>query len=172
MENFWPNFEELAPDINHSLNILEEHANSLPQWTNNKVKAIFSETRYKKVGSPSKFSGMGELFGGYNWVEALEAELENKEDANTLFSNKEYKLVVYNDFYRFVVLRLKYNILYPERIILDEDIAKELAKEQSIEINNDAELKELLKAVFNSKKLIAIITHIMSIEDTERRKKQ
>jgi hypothetical protein len=100
----------------------------------------------------------------------MDAELEKKEDANKLFSDVEYRFDVYNDFYRFSVLRLKYNIVYPVTILIDEDIAQELAKEPSIEINNDMELKELLKSIFNSKKLIAIITHIMSIDYSEEEK--
>ncbi len=173
MEDFWPNFTELSPFVNNSLKILCENAEVLPRRTNNKVKALFSKTQYKKVSASDKSYGFLDLtkfVGGNKEVEVQEAELENKQDANRLFSNEEYKFVIYNDFYRFSVLKLKYNIVYPVTIIVDEDIAKELTKDPSVEINNDMELKDLLKAVFNSKKMIAIITHIMSISFSEEDK--
>jgi len=168
MEDFWPNFNELTPDVNNSLIIIKDHADALPQRTNYKVKALFSKTQYKKVSTGTKanlLSGLSDAFVEYRVVEVQNSELENKRDANTLFSDEEYKFVVYNDFYRFTVFKLRYNIVYPVTIDLDDDIAKELSWDSSVQINNDAELKALMKTVVNSRKLKAIIMHIMAKDD-------
>ncbi len=164
MEDFWPNFDELSPDVNHSLDILRHHAETLPLKTNGKVKVAFSKMQRREVASSGNafLNAFGNLASSNKTVEVLDNELQNKQDANAFFSNEEYKFDIYNDFYRFRVFVLKYNILYPISIDLDEDIAAELSKETPIQLSNDTELKELLKSVFNSKKIITIMIHIMA----------
>mgnify|MGYP000967494892 CR=1 FL=1 len=165
MEDYWPNFEELVPDMNHSLDILRQHAESLPLKTKGKVMAVFSQVMQERVlvnSNRNLLGGLANQFASYKTIEILDNELKDKQDVNKLFTNVEYKFDIYNESYRFRVLKLKYNIVYPITVEIDDDIAQELNKDVSIQLSNDLELKELLKSILNSKKLISVIGHIMT----------
>ena len=89
--------------------------------------------------------------------EIIEAELEGKKDFNNLYNFTEYKFEIFNDTYRFRVFVLKYRIVFPIEIEVDEGIKDELKLSSTELINSDDELKEIVSTVFSSDKLQMII---------------
>jgi len=164
MSSLWPPLNEMTVSENNSAKILRDQAKALDAITSGRVRATFSKTDYKKVPinpdiDPDAFD-MYVPFG-YETIEVFEDNLATKKDANALFVSEEYKFEIYNDTYRFRVFKVNCNIVYPISIILDSDIAKELKLDINQQIADDAALKELLKSVFSSKKLLTIINRIM-----------
>lgn len=64
--------------------------------------------------------------------------------------------------YRYKVLTLKYKLLevYPATVIVEGDVAQELAgspQRAPIEARNESELVDILRRVFNSEKIVKIL---------------
>ena len=166
MQDLWPNFDEIVLEKNNSLEILRAQAKALEKKTDGKVKATFSRTQYKKENvNPfgEIVSSLSDTFVRYENIEIFESDLENKSDANSYFNKTEYKFEIYNDEFRFRVFKVVYNILYPISLVIDEGIVKEISSNMvnTQPVHSDSDLETLLEKIFNTKKLITIISNIM-----------
>lgn len=166
-EILWPSFfGDTVVEENKSKDIISTQAKALKKITNGLVGATFSKVIIKEVNNNNVFEGAGKLLNyiATSKVEVVEHELEGKKDVNVFFHSETYKFEIYNDQYRFRVFILRYNILYPIRLEIDEDIASELSIGYFQEINSNFELTQLLKKIFTSKKINTIISYIMMRE--------
>ena len=157
MNDLWGNIELNSDDIvdSKAIEILREQARLLEKKTSGKIKATFSKMEYKK--SATEIMGRTILAIAGSKEEIIEAELEGKKDFNNLYNFTEYKFEIFNDTYRFRVFVLKYRIVFPIEIEVDEGIKDELKLSSTELINSDDELKEIVSTVFSSDKLQMII---------------
>ena len=152
MNDLWPDFDDIEQDDNNnSLNIIEEQAEILGKKTNNKVKAIFSIMRYaNNFNAVNIVTSCSTLFADKK-TELLDKELENKLDVEKMLENSNYKFEIYTEKYRFRIFKYEYNLLYPNELILDENIAKELEIKYQIKIDDNQQLIELLRDIFSTR---------------------
>ena len=156
MADLWPKFDTDQSEENRTKAILQEQARALGNKTNNKVKATFSKISYSH-----------NLFGTLNMLANVNKDVEQdgtlggKEDINELFNKTKYKFEVFNETYRFRVFIVEYSILFPITLIVDDGIKEELPKDTDYSITSNAELEDLLRSIFYSKKLTIIISQMM-----------
>lgn len=163
-EILWPmTFGEEDFEENNSKDIIKTQAKALQSLTNGLVSAVFTKLTYRQVNKGYSFEGVGKFFKeiGPRYEEDLEPELDNKKDASVFFHTEKFKFEIYSDKYRFRVFILKYHVLYPITLEIDEDIADDLKIEYIQEIKSNSDLKEQLRKIFASKKLYTIINYIM-----------
>lgn len=94
--------------------------------------------------------------------EVLEDELKGKENISDELQEQQYKFEIYNSVYRYRLFVYVYSKIYPNRILLDENIAKDIGKNTTISIEGDQRLNEILGLIFSSKHVARIIKLMMS----------
>lgn len=167
-DDLWPQFCDCeSPEENNAIEIFKEQAKLLSGKTDNKVKATFSKLQYSNLSVSSALLGLAATLGEY---EIIDDELKNKKDASEFFNTTSYKFEIYNDNYRFRVLVLFNRVFFPIDLEIDEGIKEELNyNTKSVQINNNAELREHIKKILSSKKLFNIIMQMMKATDIKRK---
>lgn len=164
MNDLWPDFSAQIPcEKNNAVSILRDQARLLEKKTNKKVKATFSKIKYGDAALRSSVTTFGKVLASMNLPteEILENELSNKIDANTLYAPVKYKFEIYNSKYHFRVFELINCNEFPITLKIDEGISSELKIKTLVEINSNAELENITKSIFSSKKLKTIISRMM-----------
>lgn len=167
MSDLWPDFKDMQKSAeNNSISIMSEQAHILGRKLDGKVKAIFSEMQYYHVESNSgiltALDGISKYYNPKK-EEVLEENLQGKIDLRNKLSEQKYKFEIYNDKYRFRLFIYIYSPLYPNKILIDENIAKEIENGKGeISIENDGMLVDLLRSIFSSEQVIRIIRAMMS----------
>ena len=158
--DLWPDFNISEPATNNAIEILREQACLLEKKTNKKVKAIFSTiSRYTPEVENVVEKTRQALI---NNCQHLEAELQDKIDANKLYSFTNYKFEIYNDTYRFRVFVLENRMMFPIFIQPDEGIATELGYGNQVTIYSNDDLPKIISNIFSSQKLQNIIYKMKS----------
>lgn len=175
MNDLWPEFNNIDQEENNdSLNIIRDQARALGKKLDNKVKATFRKISYNKTvtGLASALSAMATITASTqpNTEEILEEDLQGKKDVSDLLRNEKYKFEIYNNNYRFRLFLYNYIAIYPNTIIIDENIAKELGEDIKVIINNDQELSNLLQAIFSSQRIRRIINMMIIRSESDASK--
>lgn len=179
--DLWPDFDISIleePKENNSIKIIREQARILGKKLENKVKATFSKVHYHYREEPTnsltsafntfkKLNMLGEIDTKKTLKkeETLEEELQGKIDASSLIKEQQYKFEIYNEKYRFRLFVYTYTLMYPNKILIDENIAKEIDQENEVFVENDRELRNLLHLIFSSQKVRHIIKMMMLEEN-------
>lgn len=180
MSDLWPDFcmnEESQNEKNTAINILREQARFLGQKLDNKVKATFSKMKYKtgaEVLGISSASSAISTFKSMNQVtseEVLEDDLTGKTNISDILKEQKYKFEIYNEKYRFRLFVYTYSPIYPNKLLLDENIAKEIEQGSAISVESDQQLKSLLRAIFSCQRVRRIIQMMIAQEPTADEKK-
>lgn len=176
MSDLWPDFGNIEhSDENSAIKIIREQARALGQKLGNRVKATFSKVSYSKAmtGLTSALSMVATISAATQpkLEEVLEEELQDKTDMSELLREQKYKFEIFNDSYRFRLFLYTYTPLYPNKIVIDENIAKEINKNMELTINSDQELEELLQTIFSSIRVRRIIGMMVSEANGEGKKK-
>ena len=163
MENLWPDIEFKENEKNNAVEILRHQARILEKMTNNKIKVTFSKMNYRK-SSMSSISQLGTVITAIQGrgEEILEAELQDKDDVNTLFANTKYKFEIFNDEYRFRLFVLNNRPLFPINLEVDGGISEEIEYTNGTEINSNDELKNVIRDIFSCRKVKAVLSRMMS----------
>ena len=74
-----------------------------------------------------------------------------------MLKEQYYKFEIYNEKYRFRLFTYTYTPIYPNKMFLDENIAKEIDEKQEVSVENDQELIDLLRSIFSSQRVARII---------------
>lgn len=127
----------------------------------NKVKATFSKIQYTETpsGFTSALSVMATISAAtqVKREEVLEEDLTGKTNISDVLEEQRYKFEIYNENYRFRMFTYTYSPIYPNKMFLDENIAKEIDEEQEVSVENDQELIDLLRSIFSSQRVARII---------------
>lgn len=175
MNDLWPDFDMTEQsETNNALKIIREQSRALGKKTGNKVKATFSKIHYaESVGGFSSALSVMATIGAATQVkreEVLEDDLTGKTNISDVLKEQRYKFEIYNDKYRFRLFTYTYSLLYPNKMFLDENIAKEIRKNREISLESDQELIDILRSIFSSQRVGRII-RMMVVEITEDNKK-
>ena len=162
MSDLWPDFNDIEQEEkNNAIHIIREQARALGKKLNNKIKATFSKVSYSKTttGFETALNVMATITAATkpNMQEVLEEDLQGKTNLADLLTNEKYKFEIYNNSYRFRLFVYNYTLLYPNSILIDENIAKELGKNMNITIESNQELSNLLQDIFSSQRVRKII---------------
>ena len=103
-------------------------------------------------------------------VEILEEDLTGKTNISDVLKEQYYKFEIYNEKYRFRLFTYTYSPIYPNKMLIDENIAKEINEKQEVSVENDQELMDLLRSIFSSQRVGRII-RMMVLEATNNDKK-
>ena len=158
MRDLWPNLLDDEFVENNSERILKEQARALGSKMQNKVKATFSKLNYK----PNVSDIARQSHEIITSRKEIEDDLAEKIDINEKLKSTLYKFEIYNVQYRFRLFKYEYSELYPNTIIIDENIAHELNMEMINEVENDKMLEELLVDIFSTLHVRQIIHLMMS----------
>ncbi|MBQ7432693.1 MAG: hypothetical protein IJV50_04410 [Lachnospiraceae bacterium] len=82
-----------------------------------------------------------------------------------------YKFEIYNKKYRFRLFTDTYSPIYPNKMLLDENIAKKIDEKQEVSLEKDQALVDLLRSIFSSQR-VAHIIRMMVLEMADDDKKQ
>ena len=175
MNDLWPDFDMTEQsETNNALKIIREQSRALGKKTGNKVKATFSKIHYtESVGGLSSALSVMATIGAATQAkreEVLEDDLTGKTNISDVLKEQRYKFEIYNDKYRFRLFTYTYSLLYPNKMSLDENIAKEIRKNREVSLESDQELIDILRSIFSSQRVGRII-RMMVIETTEDDKK-
>lgn len=164
METLWPNFDEEPIEINEAVQILREQARSIQSSTKNKIRATFSKMSYK-AGPFSAVEQIGRVVNAMSspvYEEILDDELQEKTDANTLFSTTQYKFEIFNDEYRFRLFVLNDSEMFPITLEVDGGILEEISYQNKSKIESNEELKGILREIFSCGKLRKVVSKMLS----------
>lgn len=154
--------ENKTVEESNAVALLQEQARLLKSKTKGVVRATFSKlTGTTILDSP----GASELIKGikrFVTQPEKDAELQEKKDIGDLYKPQSYKFEIYNDTYRFRVFELVDKKLFPIYIICDPDIAIGMHREETIEIDSNKELEDVVRQIINSKKVKSIISRMMT----------
>lgn len=163
-EILWPSFSNRnGYEENKALDIIKSQAEALKVLTNGKIQAVLSHS----INDSETIKALNELSQATKRSlilarDKLSPELAGKKDINDLFDSQFYKFEIFSDSYRFRVFSLEYTVNYPIALEIDEGIAKEYFGASYIQkVNNNEDLKRLLKKIFTSKKMYTIVNYIM-----------
>lgn len=175
MNDLWPDFDMTEQsETNNALKILREQSRALAKKLENKVRATFSKIQYTKTlsGFSTALSVMETISSATQAKkeEILEEDLTGKTDISDVLKEQHYKFEIYNERYRFRLFTYTYSPIYPNKMLLDENIAKEIEKNQVISVENDHELIDLLRLIFSSQRVGRII-RMMVLETNDDDKK-
>lgn len=163
MNDLWSDLDLNSQDNEESnaVTLLREQARLLGKKTGGKVKATFSKVEF--ANDPTALlNGIANVLSSVQLVnEELEAELQGKQDLNTIFGFTSYKFEIYTDKYRFRLFALKNRLIFPIEIYIDEGICEEFHYGRMIEIKSNAHLEEVVTNVFGSKKVKIILSKLM-----------
>lgn len=163
MNDLWPDFDMTEQcDSNNALKILREQSRVLAKKSGNRVKATFSKIKYTEPlsGLASALSAMATI-STVNQVkkeEVLEEDLTGKINISDELKEQNYKFEIYNEKYRFRLFTYIFAPIYPNKMLLDENIAKEINEKQEVVIENNQELVNLLRSIFSSQRVGRIIS--------------
>ena len=112
----------------NALKILREQSRVLAKKSGNRVKATFSKIKYTEPlsGLASALSAMATI-STVNQVkkeEVLEEDLTGKINISDELKEQNYKFEIYNEKYRFRLFTYIFAPIYPNKMLLDENIAK------------------------------------------------
>lgn len=175
MSDLWPDFDITEQsDTNNALKILREQSRALAKKTGNRVKATFSKIQYTEIlsGLTSAMSVMGTISSvtQVKQKEVLEEDLTGKTNISDVLKEQHYKFEIYNEKYRFRLFTYTYALIYPNKILLDENIAKEIDEKQEVVVENDQELVNLLRSIFSSQRVSRIISMmVLKTTDDDKR---
>ena len=165
MKDLWPDFSNGSKsEESQAVELLRAQAKTLSQKTEGKVKASFSKVNYKSVPLTSIQKIAAILPTGRVLEEEVDEELQNKKDFNDLYQPTKYKFEIYNTTYRFRVFTLSNSMFFPISFEIDEGFLEEISmfgNKNPIEVSNNAELEDLVKNVFSSKKVRTIVSRMM-----------
>lgn len=175
MSDLWPDFDIIdQSETNNALKILREQSRALAKKLGNKVKATFSKIQYTEPlsGLTSALSTMATISAAtqVRKVEILEEDLTGKTNISDVLKEQYYKFEIYNEKYRFRLFTYTYSPIYPNKMLIDENIAKEINEKQEVSVENDQELMDLLRSIFSSQRVGRII-RMMVLEATNNDKK-
>ena len=74
-----------------------------------------------------------------------------------------YKFEIYNEKYRFRLFTYTYTPIYPNKMLLDENISKEIGEKQEFSLENYQEIIDLLRSIFSSQR-VALIIRMMALK--------
>ena len=161
MNDLWPDFDMIEQtEANNALKILREQSRALAKKMGNKVKATFSKIQYTETlsGLTSALSVVATLNAAkVKREEVLEEDLTGKTNISDVSKEQYYKFEIYNEKYRFRLFTYTYTPIYPNKMFLDENIAKEIDEKQEVSVENDQELIDLLRSIFSSQRVARII---------------
>lgn len=161
MNDLWPDFDMIEQtEANNALKILREQSRALAKKMGNKVKATFSKIQYTETlsGLTSALSVVATLNAAkVKREEVLEEDLTGKTNISDVLKEQYYKFEIYNEKYRFRLFTYTYTPIYPNKMLLDENIAKEIDEKQEVSVENDQELIDLLRSIFSSQRVARII---------------
>lgn len=163
MNDLWPDFDTTEQsEANNALKILREQSRALAKKMGNKVKATFSKIQYTETlsGLTSALSVVATTFSAATQVkreEVLEEDLTGKTNISDVLKEQYYKFEIYNEKYRFRLFTYTYTPIYPNKMLLDENISKEIGEKQEVSVENDQELIDLLRSIFSSQRVARII---------------
>lgn len=161
MNDLWPDFDMIEQtEANNALKILREQSRALAKKMGNKVKATFSKIQYTETlsGLTSALSVVATLNAAkVKREEVLEEDLTGKTNISDVLKEQYYKFEIYNEKYRFRLFTYTYTPIYPNKMFLDENIAKEIDEKQEVSVENDQELIDLLRSIFSSQRVARII---------------
>ena len=161
MNDLWPDFDMIEQtEANNALKILREQSRALAKKMGNKVKATFSKIQYTETlsGLTSALSVVASLNAAkVKREEVLEEDLTGKTNISDVLKEQYYKFEIYNEKYRFRLFTYTYTPIYPNKMFLDENIAKEIDEKQEVSVENDQELIDLLRSIFSSQRVARII---------------
>lgn len=161
MNDLWPDFDMIEQtEANNALKILREQSRALAKKMGNKVKATFSKIQYTETlsGLTSALSVVATLNAAkVKREEVLEEDLTGKTNISDVLKEQYYKFEIYNEKYRFRLFTYTYTPIYPNKMLLDENIAKEIDEKQEVSVENDQEIIDLLRSIFSSQRVARII---------------
>lgn len=161
MNDLWPDFDMIEQtEANNALKILREQSRALAKKMGNKVKATFSKIQYTETlsGLTSALSVVATLNAAkVKREEVLEEDLTGKTNISDVLKEQYYKFEIYNEKYRFRLFTYTYTPIYPNKMLLDENISKEIGEKQEVSVENDQELIDLLRSIFSSQRVARII---------------
>ena len=162
--DLWPEFKtENTSEESMAVEILEEQAQLLSEKTGGKVRAKFYKVQY--TPSLQTFAEtVSRVIGSQKVTEATDEDLVDKKDINLLYDYSKFYFELFNETYHFRVFTLKNRTIFPIQMVMDEGIWEELnfpLQEQPLEINGNEDLKDVVKQVFSSKKVISIVNRLM-----------
>lgn len=163
MNSLWPDFEDQTNEQNESLQILKIQAREIKSKTKGVVNATFSKMNYKQ-GPTSGLAALGQTLSALSspcYEEVLDEELANKTDINDLYKITNYKFELYNDEYRFRLFVLNYSVMFPISLEIDEGILESVHYKNGSPISSNSELEDLLKEIFSSNKVYAVVTKML-----------
>ena len=177
LNDLWPDFDVVKQDENeenNALKILREQARILGKKSGNKVKATFSKIHYREVSSgfSSALTAMAAITAASQTKteEVLEDDLTGKTNISDVLREQLYKFEIYNEKYRFRLFVYTYSPIYPNKISIDENIAKDIETSRETYIESDRELIDLLTSVYSSQRVKRIIR--MMILNAEKKEKK
>lgn len=162
MNDLWPDFDMTEQsEANNALKILREQSRALAKKMGNKVKATFSKIQYTETqsGLTPALSVVATLSAAtqVKREEVLEEDLTGKTNISDVLKEQYYKFEIYNEKYRFRLFTYTYTPIYPNKMLLDENISKEIGEKQEVSVENDQELIDLLRSIFSSQRVARII---------------
>jgi len=179
MNDLWPDFDVMEQDENeenNALKILREQARILGKKSGNKVKATFSKIYYREVSSgfSSTLTAIAAITSASQpkTEEVLEDDLTGKTNVSDVLREQPYKFEIYNEKYRFRLFVYTYSPIYPNKMSLDENIAKDIEKSRETYIESDRELMELLTSIYSSQRVMRIVRMMILDADKEDEKNE
>lgn len=170
MIDLWPDFKmENTSEESMAVEILEEQAKLLSEKTGGKVRAKFYKVQYNPP-LPTFAQAVSRVIGPQKETEATDEELVNKTDINLLYDYSKFYFELFNETYHFRVFTLKNRTIFPIQMVIDEGIWEELnfpLQEQPLEIDGNEDLKDVVKQVFSSKKVVSIVNRLMRASGPE-----
>ena len=166
LNDLWPDFDVVEQDENeenNALKILREQARILGKKSGNKVKATFSKIHYREVSS-----GFSSALTAMAAITAA-SQTKGKTNVSDVLREQPYKFEIYNEKYRFRLFVYTYSPIYPNKMSLDENIAKDIEESRETYIDSDRDLIDLLSSIYSSQRVKRIIR--MMILDADKEEK-
>lgn len=168
--DLWPDISTDTIEDNCVLDILREQARIIKEKTGGVIQSTVSIIEYSTYNKyvfqsltpfVSALSQFSQLTG--TQTEELEDELKSKQDINEILKDTIYKFEVFNDYYRFRILKLINSIDFPVEIVIDEGISDECGFDRTLEIKSNSEFSRVLQTILCSAKMRRVINRMVSV---------
>lgn len=147
----FPDFESNNIETNNALEITKTYKSSLSKRLPKNLKVSFAQSNNNYVAA---FSRLSEAFSN----DPVEADLKSLEDINISYKKINYNFIIYNSQYRFRVFRLVYSPLFPMKVYVDEDIAREMDWENGeCDIYHNDDYYDFLGKLAKTTKFVSVI---------------
>lgn len=155
--------------------IMREICKELEQATGGKVLARFEEVKLKTIytGLSGNIEMAAKLALARGTQETIDENALDREDASRFYDSQRYAFDIFNDNYRYRPFEVSVGALYPIKMFVDRTIVRESQKELSswlsgeadgnvVSIDGDDDLRECLKAIINSRKMVVILQRLVT----------